>query len=371
MLCKKCKSEWRTDQSISTKLVSCPFCSESLIDEAGGETGGFCNSKETLAFIAEHHGCTALLSKKVKTLFPDYAPHIPKRIKNLVYAVYDNGAAAILRENIDSVQDDKEIAIKHAVSLLTEAFIDREAAVGIINEFAAALGWHVGMAAHEPQAVHKNGEQSYIYQANTGIAAKIKRGEQRFLRFGEYCWRVLEVLPDRALLITEDIIEKRPYNVQYTDVTWEACSLRRYLNGEFMKKFSNYDRLQILESYNANNNNQWYAVDGGNKTLDKAFLLSADEVVKYFGDSGQLANWKPGNLGYIHDKLNDERSAKYNKSVWWWWLRTPGNHAYNAANVSKFGHIIMNGNYVENWEGGVRPVIWINLNIKSYYFYRN
>jgi hypothetical protein len=32
-------------------------------------------------------------------------------------------------------------------------------------------------------------------------------------------------------------------------------------------------------------------VSGGNDTTDKIFILSIEEVVQYFGDSGQLANF--------------------------------------------------------------------------------
>jgi len=30
--------------------------------------------------------------------------------------------------------------------------------------------------------------------------------------FGEYCWRVLDVQGDRALILAEDVVEKRTYN---------------------------------------------------------------------------------------------------------------------------------------------------------------
>ena len=68
-----------------------------------------------------------------------------------------------------------------------------------------------------------------------------------------------------------------------------------------------------------NDDNPWYGTRGGNTTTDKIFLLSLEEVVKFFGDSGDLKNrkgwyWENGNFvlkdgqGYaINDQYNSTR----------------------------------------------------------------
>jgi len=61
---------------------------------------------------------------------------------------------------------------------------------------------------------------------------------------------VLDVQGDKALMITKDVIEKRPYNVQDTDVTWETCDLRKYLNGEFLQKFTEEERGKMFRNNN-------------------------------------------------------------------------------------------------------------------------
>ena len=48
--------------------------------------------------------------------------------------------------------------------------------------------------------------------------------------FGNYPWIVLDVKMDRALIITEYIIEQRSYHDAYVDTTWADCALRKYLN---------------------------------------------------------------------------------------------------------------------------------------------
>ncbi|MCL1879820.1 MAG: DUF6273 domain-containing protein [Actinomycetia bacterium] len=235
--------------------------------------------------------------------------------------------------------------------------------------------------ASEPPAAAPTGDSTATTAAGTGtegtapepsdavatgvISTDIKQGNTRNLEFGGYKWRVLQVQSDqqRALLITEDVIERHPYNVEDVDVTWETCSLRRYLNGDFLDKLSAQEQEQVLEVSNTNANNQWYGTPGGNDTKDKVFLLSLDEVVKYFGDSGQLAN-KPADAAdnwYINDQYDKNRVVLYEGTGIWWWLRSPGGHANLVATCEVGGGIYVNGGFADYYEGGVRPVLWLKL----------
>jgi hypothetical protein len=110
------------------------------------------------------------------------------------------------------------------------------------------------------------------------------------IRFGRYEWYVMDKQDDKLLVLTEKVIDRRAYHSQPCEVTWEECDLRKYLNGEFFNSFSEGERERIIEVTNENNCNPWYGTSGGNPTVDKVFLLSIDEAVKYFGDSGQREN---------------------------------------------------------------------------------
>ncbi len=68
--------------------------------------------------------------------------------------------------------------------------------------------------------------------------------------FGDYEWRVLATESGRALMMTEAIIQQRPYHDAYREITWADCSLRKYLNGEFYNSFSEADRAQIVTATN-------------------------------------------------------------------------------------------------------------------------
>ena len=170
-------------------------------------------------------------------------------------------------------------------------------------------------------------------------------------------WRVLAVENDKALLVSEKILEKRRYNVDYRATTWETCTLRKYLNGEFYSGLGTA-KSAVAETRNPNPSNPWYGTAGGNTTTDKVFLLSLGEVCSYFGDSAANLRTK-GSTGsdyYINDENNSARMAKGA----WWWLRSPGHFGNYAAIVGAFGSVYVGGNFVKSCSGGVRPALWLN-----------
>jgi len=178
--------------------------------------------------------------------------------------------------------------------------------------------------------------------------------------FGAYQWRVLDIQGGRALLISQNILEQRAYNTSPVDITWENCSLRAYLNGDFYNTFSVADRNRIVQVTNVNANNQWFGTHGGANTQDRIFLLSLAEVVQYFGDSGQLSN-RPPYAEYISDQYNSNRMATLDGWAFWFWLRSPGFYSYRASNVFGSGGIGVDGGDVDLFNGGVRPALWLNL----------
>jgi hypothetical protein len=164
------------------------------------------------------------------------------------------------------------------------------------------------------------------------------------IRFGAYNWCVLENRDDRTLIITEKVVELRPYHHEVCGVTWETCDMRQYLNGEFYSSFSENDRQRIAEVSNPNPGNPISATSGGNPTNDRIFLLAYDEIIRYFG-------------GGIDDQYNSSRSAKFDKTNVWVWLRSPGYYGDQAMYINARGRI-MNGDRVSR-SGGVRPALWL------------
>ena len=183
---------------------------------------------------------------------------------------------------------------------------------------------------------------------------------------GNYEWLVLEVQNNKVLILSKDVIEERPYNSEYKVVTWKTCTLRKYLNGEFLQKFTGEQQRKIIETSIENNNNPWYGnrwfcIKGGRKTNDRIFLLSIEEVVKYFGDSGQFKRGIPISGYCINDQYNSARKATDARgNAWWWLLRSPGSSSYDVAFICSDGRVHVDGGGV-NYSGGIRPALWLHL----------
>jgi len=178
--------------------------------------------------------------------------------------------------------------------------------------------------------------------------------------FDNYKWLVLKVQDGKALILSEKIIVKRQYHHSQVDITWAECDLRNYLNNNFYNSFSSPDRERIAQTPISTNNNPWYGRKGGDTVNDRIFLLSIEEVVEYFGNSGQLKN-KPQGAYRINDQYNSARIATdKDGTASWWWLRSPGFHGYTTARVDSDGNLDIPGD-VNYGNGGVRPALWLNL----------
>lgn len=205
----------------------------------------------------------------------------------------------------------------------------------------------------------------------------MQTGDQ--IAFGDYEWRVLDTQNNAALLITENIIEQRPYHDVYKDTTWADCAMRKYLNGEFYDSFTTADKARIVSALIKNADNQWYGTMGGEDTTDKVFLLSIEEAVcHYFGDSSANLYHHRKNKRYWFerkDENNSKRTAGFvgeSGRVWWWWLRSPGRNGVKAVYVHGDGNIGIQGNNIlkgnvggpfhnGDSQGGVRPALWLIL----------
>ena len=201
--------------------------------------------------------------------------------------------------------------------------------------------------------------------ASTGSGPYASAETGDVIQFGGNDWRVLDVQGDKALILSDRVMTVRGYHTASTAITWAECDIREYLNGQFIDDtFTTAEKAMIAETRNLNKSNQWNNTAGGIDTIDKVFLLSIEEVVQYFGDSGQLSN-KPNDTSYIDDEYNSRRIAlgKDNDTACWWWLRSPGVISDSAASVSTDGSVGVGLGWSSRVSavGGVRPALWLNL----------
>lgn len=195
-----------------------------------------------------------------------------------------------------------------------------------------------------------------------------------FTTFGTYTlnynpepieWQVLDIREKKALLISKFGIDAKPYNSSESDITWEYCSLRGWLNGEFYNNsFNNFEKDIIIKT---ENNNFSRGIFGSMKeispTEDYVFILSPDEASYYFKNN----NSKIFEHGYcVATPWATNHGARVYKvplfheyySVWW--LRSPGEYGNNFAAIFDVNRIERKGRMVNIQYYTVRPTIWIS-----------
>ena len=176
-------------------------------------------------------------------------------------------------------------------------------------------------------------------------------------------WRVLAKEKNRVLVISDKALDRQPYNSSYTEeVTWENCSLRKWLNGTFLNKaFSTEEQAQIQNTTVSADNNPQYSTNPGNATTDKVFLLSINEVEKYF-NSDEARKCAPTAYAKAQGaSTSDTFKTPSGAATCWWWLRSPGDDQSSAAYVYFGGDVFELGNYVFSGLNAVRPAMWITI----------
>lgn len=171
-------------------------------------------------------------------------------------------------------------------------------------------------------------------------------------------WKCIDIdyNSGRALLLSVYGLETMAYHWQSQSMTWENSSLRDYLNSNFYKGvFSDTERPQIAKTRNVNRSSAAYGTYGGNDTDDYVFLLSIDEVRRYFSYEA-LRKAQPTALARAHGAYGTADPA-----CAWWWLRSPGRFASAASSINSLGVLLDTGPDVSDVTGMIRPAIWVTL----------
>lgn len=205
-------------------------------------------------------------------------------------------------------------------------------------------------------------------------------------------WRVLEKTQDSLFLLSESILDCRPFHHhvthlvaeedqplrwsnQISDITWEESDLRQWLNEVFYAEaFSPSEKQQILMTHCTDNGQD------SPDTHDLVFLLNVAEVKqltsakdepskimrKTIGTDFAKAKKSDGSQLYVYDKAVKENYLSVegeDKGCSWWWLRSQVKRSSVAYFVGKEGSI-RNYGRIDLPYYGIRPAIRITLNLK-------
>lgn len=217
-------------------------------------------------------------------------------------------------------------------------------------------------------------------------------------------WQYVADRDGHKLLLSKYALDGRAYHDIIEGITWENCTLRKWLNNDFYNTaFSDSDKEKIVTAYNENPDStelyssseswgEYYGGQGGNATNDKVFLLNWKEAKEYFAgqldddntwieETGEDFDHENYNLNLlcsptIYAQENGVRTYALTESVntCYWWLRSPGaydpfphrfDHNTHATRVEIDGELDSwpvngTGSNTTNYETGVRPAILID-----------
>lgn len=199
------------------------------------------------------------------------------------------------------------------------------------------------------------------------LLAKAKPGDTVFLGTYEQdnntsngkediAWLVLEVKDGKALVVSKYALDCKQYNTSNTVVTWETCTLRKWLNNDFINAaFSSYEKAMIPTVMVSADKRPGHSANPGNATQDQVFLLSITEANKYFNSNG-ARQCEPTDYA-VANGSSESNSGNFCR----WWLRSPGSTQDSAAYVFSGGGVIESGNDVDIGTSAVRPALWISI----------
>lgn len=180
-------------------------------------------------------------------------------------------------------------------------------------------------------------------------------------------WEILSEKDGKMLLVSRYILDFQPYNTTRTDVSWETCSLREWLNNDFyFEAFSENEQAQIPTVTVPNPANAYYGTDCGNDTQDKVFCLNVQEII----DNYSFEEWDDEFL-YGTSQAVLTGATKYaqtkhdydNNGYFYWWLRSSGGHKDYVCCCDFYGRTGWTciDRHVDSDGIGVRPAIYLSI----------
>ncbi|MBQ7244219.1 MAG: hypothetical protein IJS52_08490 [Bacilli bacterium] len=226
-------------------------------------------------------------------------------------------------------------------------------------------------------ATPKQGAEGYIVDADLYNALKVADWSQDVIidetsyeRLGDHYfavqpieWTVLGHEENASLLFPTKGLDAHPYHDALENAPWGECSLRQWLNDEFLTEAFGEEASYIEQAEVLNNDNFYFGTSCGEDTRDKVFLLSEEEI---------FCSEKASRYGFAcsdatADPARQIKPTRYAiaRGAWsseedghgFFMLRTSGYNQSNAVYVGNLGDIYNRGIPVSNKDAMVMPAL--------------
>ncbi len=208
-------------------------------------------------------------------------------------------------------------------------------------------------------------------------------------------WDVLAIEDGKMLVISDKVLDSYCFNntdgqPQPAGLSWENCTLREFLNGDFIDTcFTDDERAMIQTTHLTNPSSKDYLADywggldapydvlgpqnheDGPETDDRVFVLSVEEVLKYMGEED---DYRPDDeypfsrfVGASGRTARITSSIRYAGNVYYehttceacWITRTLSDPDEGVVYLTSNGSFF---NWYSNSVGlGLRPAMWIEI----------
>ena len=291
--------------------------------------------------------------------------------------ICDDGSRKLIFDGVTAeIYDDFAEYLSDAECLLVEYTVSDDTISAIIAKEEWTFTFEYNYKTLQATVIYPEGTiEEHAYISKNGV---FRVGS--YVTFGLYPqtyagtdktaieWLVLDVQSNKALLISKYGLDAKPYNTEFTSVTWETCTLRKWLNSDFYNKaFSKTEQKAILTTKVDNSRSQryiGYKTSGGENTYDKIFLLSYAEANKYFGIVNKNTKSRVQPTAYAIAQgayASNSNKTSDGAEAGWWWLRSPGYDSCRAARVYSGG--LLQSSDVNRINGVVRPALWVDLSL--------
>lgn len=196
-------------------------------------------------------------------------------------------------------------------------------------------------------------------------------------------WIVLKDDGDSMILISAKVLDCKPFNTSYADVTWNDSYIRNWLNNDFYQAAFNDSERSIIADYETTKGAAGATDENGNVSAgvpavtDKVFLLSMEEAKELFGDDTEgdcearsseaseyakgLGVWIIDEEGYSLFGFKDDGLSEKIIGCGNWWLRDNGSKENRIMDVGASGIIRTAGHEAASKQDGIRPAICIRI----------
>ena len=261
-----------------------------------------------------------------------------------------------------------------------------------VNAVLAAVSY-----IDSPSAKSNDSSETHKYKIVNTYEPTVKGYDMDSVLFGRYPqsdvrgnikepieWLVLEIQGNKALLISKNILEIKPYHeLNEYGVNWNNCTIRKWLNSEFLKDAFSVDEQSSIETTTLVNKPVKTEEIESFTTYDKVFLFSITEVDKYFKAETYSHNVNGNNQivycyyqaeanstpyakrgmvedSKIHKIYYDDIDFVWNESTRWRCRENDMCFFQNRYEWAKRG--TFDGHKSFTSPLGIRPCIWVSLN---------